>query len=99
MSSEPDVGRPRVRFRKGVPAPERRRCRRRRGSEKLSDSMSDPIVIDDLPEIVLVGPRELDAIETYLGHLLNELSGAGTAKARACGTDQGGQVEAHQEDQ
>lgn len=99
MSSEPDIGRPKVRFRKGVPVPERRRCRRRRASEKLSDAAPDPIVVDDLPEIVPVGSRELDVIETYLGPLLNELFGAGMTKARACRTDQCGQAEAHQEDQ
>ena len=33
-------------------------------------------VIDDLPEVVPVGAQELDAIETYLGAMLNELLGA-----------------------
>jgi hypothetical protein len=30
-------------------------------------------VIDDLPDVVPVRPRELDVIETYLGAVLDEL--------------------------
>jgi hypothetical protein len=33
-------------------------------------------VIDDLPDVVPVGAQELDAIETYLGAVLNALLGA-----------------------
>jgi hypothetical protein len=32
-----------------------------------------PQVIDDLPDVVPVGPQELDAIQTYLGAVLDEL--------------------------
>jgi hypothetical protein len=76
MNSEPDSNRPKVRFRKGVSAPERR-CRRR-ARARLADTESDPIVVDDLPDIVPVGTREIDVIETYLGHLLNALLAAKT---------------------
>jgi hypothetical protein len=34
-----------------------------------------PHVIDDLPELVPVGAQELDAIESYLGAVLNQLLG------------------------
>ena len=35
-----------------------------------------PHVIDDLPDVVPVGPQEIDVIETYLRPVLNGLLGA-----------------------
>ncbi len=35
-----------------------------------------PHVIDDLPDVMPVGPQELDVIETYLRAVLNGLLGA-----------------------
>jgi hypothetical protein len=47
-----------------------------RSAKQIPPSAQDspslaPDVIDDLPDVVPVGPQELDVIETYLGVVLN----------------------------
>lgn len=37
------------------------------------DAIVEPSVLDDLPEVIPVAGRELDAIETYLGNLIDQL--------------------------
>lgn len=84
MSSEPlDIGRPRVRFRRGRQGFGKavEECRagppeRRNGQGRPGDGAEggDIPVVDDLPALVPVTSAELAVIETYLGVLIDELT-------------------------
>jgi hypothetical protein len=70
MSSEPKLGRPRLRYRAGF-APARRRVQRTAGS--TASLLSDYSVATDLPESVPITELELRAVEILLGSDLKEL--------------------------
>ena len=71
MSFDPQfTGRPVIRYRPGVPKPERRRPMSLRPSRPHEDDVG---IVIDLPDHPPVGSAEIAVIETFLGEEINAL--------------------------
>jgi hypothetical protein len=68
-----NVARPRLHFRPGYVPPPQAEGKPKSAPHLASDRQSKPEVIDDFESDIPIGTAELEVLEIYLGHLLDQL--------------------------